>query len=75
MTEAATIEVFESTLATVASTYGEFVAFGTPTCKVVGDYTVVDVPLALEKGDGVGKVSFNADEQVAGIYLLPSDTP
>ena len=31
--------------------------------------------MALEKGDGIGKVSFNADEQVAGIYLLPSDAP
>ena len=75
VTELATVEVFESTLATVTSTYGAFVAFGTPTCKVMGDYTVVDVPMGLERGDGIGKVSFNADEQVAGIYLLPSDAP
>jgi hypothetical protein len=75
VTELATVEVFESTLSTVSSTYGEFVAFGTPVSKVLGDYTVVDVPMALERGDGIGKVSFNADEQVAGIYLLPSDTP
>jgi len=69
----ASVELFESTLANVASTFGELVAFGTPTSNVVGDYTVVDVPIALEKGDGIGKVSFNADEQVAGVYLLPSD--
>ena len=75
VTKLATVEVFESTLATVTSAFGEFVAFGTPTFKVTGDYTVVSVPMALEKGDGIGQVSFNADEQVAGLYLLPADTP
>ena len=75
VTKLATVEVFESTLATVTSTFGEFVAFGTPTFKVTGDYTVVSVPMALERGDGIGQVSFNADEQVAGLYLLPADTP
>lgn len=75
VTELATVEVFESTLSTVSASYGEFVAFGTPVSTVMGDYTVVDVPMFLERGDGIGKVSFNADEQVAGIYLLPSDTP
>jgi hypothetical protein len=74
VTELATVEVFESTLATVESTFGEFVAFGTPACNVTGEYTVVSVPMALEKGDGIGQVSFNADGQVAGLYLLPSDT-
>ena len=75
VTKLATVEVFESTLATVTSTFGEFVAFGTPTFKVTGDYTVVSVPMALERGDGIGQVSFNADAQVAGLYLLPADTP
>ena len=41
---------------------------------MTGEYTVVSVPIALEKGDGVGQVSFNADRQVAGLYLLPSVT-
>jgi hypothetical protein len=75
VTRLASVEVFESTLTTVESTYGDFVAFGTPACSVTGDYTVVDVPMAMERGDGIGKVSFNADEQVAGLYLLPADAP
>ena len=75
VTKLATVEVFESTLATVTSAFGEFVAFGTPTFKGTGDFTVVSVPMALEKGDGIGQGSFNADEQVAGLYLLPADTP
>lgn len=71
----ASVELFASTLDTAQKTMGDFVAFGTPTCKVAGGYTVVDVPIALEKGDGVGKVSFDADAQVAGLYLLPADAP
>ena len=75
VTKAASIEIFTSTLDKVQADFGAFVAFGTPTASVVGDYTVVNVPIACERGDGVGRVSFNADEQVAGLFLLPADTP
>ena len=69
------MEIFRSALATATANFGEFVAMGIPTAKVVGDYTVVDVPLACERGDGIARVSFNADEQVAGLFLLPADSP
>ena len=75
VTRAASIEIFTSTLDKVQADFGAFVAFGTPTSSVVGDYTVVNVPMACERGDGIGRVSFNADEQVAGLFLLPADTP
>ena len=75
VSKAASIEVFQAALAQARTNFGAFVAFGTPTCKVVGDYTVVDVPMALERGDGIGRVSFNADEEVAGLFLLPADAP
>ncbi len=75
VTRAASVEIFQSALSTAKKTFGEFVAIGSPTAKVVGDYTVVDVPLACERGDGIGRVSFNADEQVAGLFLLPADAP
>ncbi|HUK78218.1 MAG TPA: DUF3887 domain-containing protein [Thermoleophilia bacterium] len=75
VTRAASIEIFTSTLDKVQADFGAFVAFGAPACSVVGDYTVVNVPIACDRGDGVGRVSFNADEQVAGLFLLPADTP
>jgi len=75
VSKAASAEVFKSALAGAWAAFGEFVAFGTPTSSVVGDYTVVNVPMACERGDGIGRVSFNADEQVAGLFLLPADTP
>jgi hypothetical protein len=75
VTKAASVEIFHTTLATAKSNYGEVVALGSPSAKVIGDYTVVDVPIACERGEGIGRVSFNADEQVAGLFLLPSDAP
>ncbi len=73
--EASSIELFESTLASGRATYGELMAWGTPTIAVRADYTVVDVPMAFEKGDLNGRVAFNADGQVAGLFFLPPDQP
>ena len=73
--EAASLELLQSTLAAGRTTFGTFVAWGTPVCTVRGDYTVVDVPIAFEKSDVHGWVSFNVDEQVAGLYFVPADQP
>ena len=71
VTELATVEVFESTLATVSSTYGEFVAFGTPTSQGHGRLhgrRRADGPRARRRHrQGV----LNADEQVAGSACCP----
>ncbi len=53
---------------------GAFVVLGTPTVTVRGGYTVVDVPMAFEKEDVTGRVAFDADEQVAGFFVLPSES-
>ena len=75
MTEAAPVELLQSTLANGRVTYGDLIAMGTPVSSVLADYTVVDVPMAFEKGELTGRVSFNADDQVAGLYFLPVDQP
>ena len=75
VTKAASVEIFQSTLATAKAAYGEVVALGAPKSSVVGGYTVVDMPTACERGDGIGRVSFDADEMVAGLFLLPADAP
>ncbi len=75
VTKAASVEVFKSALAQAEAAVGAFVAFGTPAAAVAGGYTVVNVPIDCERGDGVGRVSFNADGRVAGLFLLPSDAP
>ncbi len=71
--ELATIEIFESVLADGEKVYGAFNEWGVPVESVRADYTVVDVPMAFEKGDIIGRVVFNADEQVAGLSFLPAE--
>jgi hypothetical protein len=36
-------------------------------------YTVVDIPVALERADGFGRVVLNADRQVAGFFIRPKE--
>lgn len=72
-----TDEVRGSALATVAGLVGAFEGFGQdePFVRRVGDYTVVDIPLCYEAGDMKARVSFDTGEKVAGIFILPPETP
>jgi hypothetical protein len=70
-----TDEVRGKALATVAGLVGAFEGFGDgdPFIRRIGDYTVVDIPMRYEAGDMKARVSFDAGEKVAGLYiLLPS---
>ena len=40
-----------------------------------GDQVVVDVPLRYEAGDMKARVSFDAEEKVAGLFILAAETP
>lgn len=46
---------------------------GEPFAHQLGDYTVVDIPLEFEVGEQIGRVSFNRDGTVAGLFVLPPD--
>jgi Protein of unknown function (DUF3887) len=72
-----TDEVRGSSLATVAGLVGAFEGFGeaAPFVRRIGDYTVVDIPLRYEAGDMKARVAFDADEKVAGFYVLAPETP
>ena len=72
-----TDEVRGSALATVAGLVGAFEGFGLgdPFVRRIGDHTVVDVPLRYEAGDMKARVAFDADEKVAGLYILAPETP
>ncbi|MFJ9562326.1 DUF3887 domain-containing protein [Streptomyces fuscichromogenes] len=75
--EAFTEEVRGSGMATVAGLVGAFEGFGEeePFVRRIGDHTVVDVPLRYEAGDMKARVSFDTDEKVAGLFILPAETP
>ena len=48
---------------------GEVQALGTPAVWVRDGYTGVDIPIALERTDGIGRVVLDADRQVAGFFV------
>jgi uncharacterized protein DUF3887 len=50
---------------------GELQALGTPVISVRDGYTGVDIPVALERADGVGRVVLDADRQVVGFFVRP----
>ncbi|MGH3534657.1 MAG: DUF3887 domain-containing protein [Pseudonocardiaceae bacterium] len=72
-----TDEVRANGLATVAGLVGAFEGFGEsePFVRRIGDHTVVDIPLRYEAGDMKARVAFDADEKVAGIIIIPPETP
>jgi hypothetical protein len=51
---------------------GEVQALGTPVISVRDGYTVVDIPVALDRADGIGRVVLDADRQVAGFFVRPA---
>jgi hypothetical protein len=65
------------TLAAIAGLVGAFEGYGQgePFVRRVGDYTVVDIPMRYEAGDMKARVAFDADEKVAGFFILNPDTP
>jgi len=52
---------------------GEVQAIGTPVVSVRDGYTVVDIPVSLEREDGIGRVVLDADRQVAGFFVRPAE--
>jgi hypothetical protein len=75
--EAFTDEVRANALATVTGLVGAFEGFGEgePFVRRVGDHTVIDIPLRYEAGDMKARVAFDTDEKVAGLFILPPETP
>jgi hypothetical protein len=52
-----------------AGLVGGFVRMGEPAVRQVGEYTVVEVPLAFAAGEGTARVAYDSDGRVAGLSL------
>ncbi|MEV0092481.1 hypothetical protein [Streptomyces sp. NPDC050738] len=72
-----TDEVRGNTLASVTGLVGAYEGFGEgePFVRRIGDHTVVDVPLRYEAGAMKARVAFDADEKVAGFFILAPEAP
>jgi hypothetical protein len=73
MAEALPPAKLADTWAAVIGMVGGYERAGEPFVRRQGDYTVVDLPLAFEAGDMVGRVSFHADGKVAGLFVLDAE--
>jgi Protein of unknown function (DUF3887) len=63
-----------ATWATIIGRLGRYEQrMGEPFVRQLGDYTVVDIPLQFEVGEQIGRVSFNDDGTVAGLFVLPPE--
>lgn len=67
------IDKLASVHAHVTGMVGAYEGMGEPLTRVIGDHTVVDVPLRFEAGDMRGRVTYSADGKVAGLLLLRPD--
>jgi hypothetical protein len=61
-------------LARVAGMVGAFERMGEPLAYPVGNRTVVDIPLYFEAGERTGRVSFDPDGKIVGLFILPAAT-
>jgi hypothetical protein len=56
--------------AVVVGMVGAYERAGEPFARRQGDYTVVDVPLTFEAGEMTGRIAFDADGRVSGMFVL-----
>jgi hypothetical protein len=73
MLNACSIELLADIREKVRREAGEVQALGAPIVAVRDGYTFVDIPVALDRADGIGRVVLDADCQVAGFFVRPAE--
>lgn len=73
MTQRASVTLLDAARVKLETESGDVVAMNEPVAQVRAGHTVVDVPMAFENGDRIGRVAFDADCRVAGLFMLPSE--
>jgi hypothetical protein len=75
MQDACSAGLLDSVRSRLAAELGELRRTRRPVVTVRGRYTVVDVPLVLERGVRKGRVTLNGDGRVAGFFVLVPEAP
>lgn len=73
MLKAVSLELLADVRERVRGHAGEVQSLGTPVVSVRDGYTVVDIPVSLQRADGVGRVVLDADRQVTGFFVRPAE--
>ncbi|MBT2447098.1 DUF3887 domain-containing protein [Streptomyces sp. ISL-43] len=61
--------------ATYQDTFGRYRSHGDPKAVTFGEFTVVNVPLRMERGPGEFRVTFHEDGSIAGLWFLEPGVP
>jgi hypothetical protein len=73
MLDACSVELMADVREKVRQYGGQVQALGTPVVSLRDGYTGVDIPVALERADGIGSVVLDADRQVVGFFVRPAE--
>jgi hypothetical protein len=55
-----------------AGRIGRYEGMGEPFTHPLGEHTIVDIPLHFEAGEATGRVTFDADGKVVGLFIRPA---
>jgi hypothetical protein len=58
--------------AMLIGTVGAYQGMGEAAARQAGDLTIVDIPMTFESGEMKGRVVYDKDGKVAGLFVLPS---
>lgn len=72
MLEACSAELLADVREKVRAGAGSVEEIGTPAVSIRDGYTVVDIPVGLERASGTGQVILGADGRVAGLFVRPA---
>ena len=54
---------------------GPFRSFGEPAVRMIGEHTVVELPISFERGEMKGRVAIAPSAEVAGFFILKPEAP
>ena len=74
MLEQCTVEMLAAVRGQTRETAGELVDLGAGAVSFTSGYTVVDVPIAFVRTGSTGPIVFDADDRVAGFFILPAES-
>jgi hypothetical protein len=72
MLEAVSASQLADVWAQMAGLIGRYDSMGEPFAHALGEHTIIDIPLRFEAGEATGRVTFDADGKVAGLFIRPA---
>jgi hypothetical protein len=72
MLEAVSASRLADVWAQMAGLIGRYESMGEPFARALGERTIVELPLRFEAGEATGRVVFDSDGSVAGLFIRPA---